>query len=796
MLRIVALVCALLCAAGSARAQSVSTTIIINNAPVYSNGATMTQGNAGTITPASRILGGSGCDIAGNTNGSNCWAWQALNAGTLSASGNPSTSWTCPTPAGVASAEDNIYGTSFPGISTETDNGITFACLYKIDNMTESEAYNDTTANWTTGTNYYPGTYVRNQGVIYDNVTPNLVAPYYCTSGGSMPSPPGFSGTITDGGSCVWQEVVSHPQYSSQANVWLHQIYNTCAWTACGATPQFSAQITIYKGYGGHDRQTYVPGQNNEDNPILEWWHYDYGPDHAPTTNPPFPIVTVPLGESFADNMSPTVALLGPDSRYGTMLEGTEQWAVPNGPASNNAFATGSGQPLGFSDSGVIFTRLQFKSDNGIILNTHQAGPGNTHVDALDFEGNLIDAGGGWGAIHCDGGCTYHNDVVIDRSLIPGSQVATGHFGTYTYDNTMLCNGSLNSFATMSYNNLGSDYIYNNLVLGCMFPHATGSASPPIGGSGNNGTDVASGSIGTSFTSASGLGPLTANQMPSTTINGMVPANELVQPAVQSPVQVTNFGAGANYGVTSQSASFTSVAPNSTAVCGVGTSGATITSFTASGLTWTLRGGNSNIQVYAAPIVTPGSYTATANFATSAGIGQVACIVAAGTPTSSFFDPNGALPSTAGTVTPSITTTQANDLLIAFFVCSNQIFSNNVTAGWEGGNIIQMVYQWKNVYSVQSGLTPAVSGSCTSGAAYGDALIENPVSSNAVNALLKSASAQSYGAGTMTLTGSITAPGLDIFGQSRTSRVDLGTVNFAGSSPPTLPAVSGRRFLH
>ncbi len=43
----------------------------IANAPRYSNGATMTQGNAGAHTKASRIVGGPGCAKAGYTNGSN-----------------------------------------------------------------------------------------------------------------------------------------------------------------------------------------------------------------------------------------------------------------------------------------------------------------------------------------------------------------------------------------------------------------------------------------------------------------------------------------------------------------------------------------------------------------------------------------------------------------------------------------------------------------------------------------------------------------------------------------------------
>ncbi len=472
-----------------ALAQSVPTTAIVANAPVYSNGATMTQGNAGTNTPASRILGGPGCNTVGNTDGLSCWLWQALSGGTTSASTDPVATWTCPSPAATA----GIYATSFPGASTETDNGVTFACLTAIDNMTLSQAFNDTTVSWAPVTAYYNGQYVKNQGVIYRNDMALTTTPFQCTSGATMPAPPGWSGAVSDGGCTDWVEQTPDI-YSSLANVWQHQLYING--TGAASTAQFSAPFTVQVWHGGHSRLAYTPGLNNENATILMWRHFDYLNDVPPTcTGTCTWTLTVAPGDSFVDNVSPSTGPLSstPGGNYGVYFEGVAQWPV-GGPQS--AYQTG-GEPIAWSDTAGTTERAQIQSLYGQVANpSHEGGPGDEHTDNLTFYQDILDSGGGYGTAKCDGGCVFNSDLIIDRSLLPGSFALLSSYNISAYDSTLIGVNAANSVgaASESFFSGASSYFYNNDIFGFPNPYACGvSTTCTIGGSGHNGTDVASG---------------------------------------------------------------------------------------------------------------------------------------------------------------------------------------------------------------------------------------------------------------------------------------------------------------
>jgi hypothetical protein len=131
-------------------------------------------------------------------------------------------------------------------------------------------------------------------------------------------------------------------------------------------------------------------------------------------------------------------------------------------------------------------------------------------------------------------------------------------------------------------------------------------------------------------------------------------------------------------------------------------------------------------------------------------------------------------------------------MLITINVCTNQIFSLTPTSNWQGVEGVQFVMQWRETWDLQTNNTPATPEPCTSGGSLSDAFVATDVTSP-VDARIKSALAQSYGAGTSTLTGTLTSPGPDMFGQSRTSRVDLGAIQFSGGSPsPPAPIGPGR----
>jgi hypothetical protein len=165
-----------------------------------------------------------------------------------------------------------------------------------------------------------------------------------------------------------------------------------------------------------------------------------------------------------------------------------------------------------------------------------------------------------------------------------------------------------------------------------------------------------------------------------------------------------------------------------------------------------------------------------------------------GTPSSSFFDSNGALPSSSTGATATITTSNANDMLISFANCT----SGNTDVSWPGSAVEFAQLQWQTVSSTQSAVAPPLS--CTSSGSIGDAIVQSTAVASPLDLRVKNSSASIYGAGASFSTpsgasyyGTFT-PGPDILGTSRpiSGRYDIGAQEFVGSGPPPPSGAAGR----
>ena len=557
-------------------------TIVIAGAPVYSNSATMTQGNAGTSTPASRILGGPGCNSGGFTSGSDCWVWQALGGGTTSASGDPVATWTCDTPANTG----GIYSTSFSGASTETDNGITFACLYKADypNWTSFEV--DTNLNWHTSSGsctvhdpaigcywYWDIVYNHNNGNVYRQINGEFNAgQYLCPSATSGPGPSGTGANISDG-SCAWT-FVGKLIYSSQAHQLPHWSIPLPLSVAPTSGPNFNTTVLV--AYGGHDQQTYQGGQNNEFDPITLEAHIGYiGEGGAGCPNgaasplpaaPSFPTFSVgsqmfPYGcNGYLSGFTITVKTPPGDSAGVNIFPGTGPLQIDSSKGvtfyNNSAFngSTGAGDAMFMDDSNVIISGIQFHSVNGFALFGAASGV-YPFADDVTLVGNQFLSDAGDGTVTLDAGSLIQNNVFASGS---STSACVGLWLKYVgalVNNTFLGPGSgitnctayvvVSSGAGVfdSSGSLAAVPIANNVILNFANPFAYGTALGNTSGAANNATDVSGSFSGGAFTLAFDGATYTSAQMPgigssctppgnSNSCAGLTASNQLVNPVV------------------------------------------------------------------------------------------------------------------------------------------------------------------------------------------------------------------------------------------------------------------------
>ena len=502
-------------------------TINVSDAPGW---AATTAYSAGA-----RVNAGAGWNGSTYTNGSAVCLFGLVTPGT---SGSSASAFNTACASGTPANTGGIPGGSWPGATTVTDGGATWALLTNVDYATLTNAFNDTSTTWAQSTQYPGAQYIRSNGNIYYQAFTSV-----CTSASSGSGPTG-TGVFSDG-SCSWT-YLSPLVYSSNANIWNHQV----AWSnAVGQKEmQFNYSPKVVIWYGGSTQQVYGPQQPGEGNPLLMAMHYDYPSDVSPYCYHGYqlvlqwcgwvPSVTVAPGDSFVDNYT-TGTPLTIDQTKGVTVVNTEAW----GGVTGIFYTQGMGSAIAFSDSIVGIDRIQLDSTHGITVPCHTTlGPGNQHCNNIQITNSILRSGdNGFGVFVCDGGCTLMNDAIINRSTAAGNRAtAFGYQNTIVANNTIVGTGASNStciandFYFGSYPSNPPGYIYNNLCLGHSFPwsHNNPGFGPwpanPV--SAGNATDAPASGYGGTFTDAYGNSNQSF-QLPGVgSLTALTAANQVVNP--------------------------------------------------------------------------------------------------------------------------------------------------------------------------------------------------------------------------------------------------------------------------
>ena len=528
-------------------------TINIANAPGWAANTSYSVG-ARVIAGPGRTPGSPG----NYTSGSNIFLWALSGAGGTSGGNQPKGFATCTSPANTGGGLNGSPPAGWSGTTNVSDNGLTWVCLAQVDYVTLTDAFLDSGVAWVTATPHYWGDLVTSAGGHYLMNTTNGTTPFTCTTGSIAPTSTSVGVPVSDG-NCDWI-YLGPATYSSGANIWPHQQYN--AGSGSGQQPMIEVNYDIQLNlwYGGQAQQTYLVGSNGEGTPILMILHQDYGSDTnqnclGDLSHVAFPggaatatyckgvlqwwqwTLTAAPGDSFQDNLTPLTGPLSIDTTKGVTLKNA---LTPVGPAG---FTFTMGEPIAFSDSGGLVTRLQFLSTQGMCIAGHiSGGPGFGHTNYIHLSGNIFDCGGSQGAINLDAALVADNNVIIVRSTTAASYAFNaGYPQGAIYENTVIgantTNGSFlqnNATGAGLFQSPGAYFpppIYSNVVFGFPVPWAFNSSwSSTLGA--NNATDQASGVSGT-FT---GLDGITYNKtdLPGTSLFNLTPSNELVNPSLSS----------------------------------------------------------------------------------------------------------------------------------------------------------------------------------------------------------------------------------------------------------------------
>jgi hypothetical protein len=414
-----------------------------------------------------------------------------------------------------------------------------------VDHVTLSNAFHGPTRTWATGASYYSGEWVLAGANIYRMIASETVSPFTCTSGASMPTASGSLGNTSSDGTCTWayQDTLV---YTSGAGPWKHQVYTS----GTGTIPaiQQTVEVNINIWYGGSGRQTYEAGANGEQIPLLMDLHYDMtGADQAVSGTPIYPAITVAPGDSFVDNLT-TSTPLRVDSTKGVTFTNNAT------PFVGTSYYKTAGEPIAFSDTGVIFPRGQFLSTQGACMLAHAGGPGGGHTNGIFLNQFIMDCAAGVGAISCDGSCSFRNGVLIVRTTTANSFGIVMGYPDTMYNMTIIGNNASNGtcFAQQGVDfnfPLQTNPWYNNVCIGFPIPWAFG-ATPTATNAGSNMTTAASGTVSPgSVTLAGGhWGTLTTAQIPGTTVNSLSAASALVNPTIGSSFDARNLSTGPLYG--------------------------------------------------------------------------------------------------------------------------------------------------------------------------------------------------------------------------------------------------------
>ena len=539
-------------------------TINVCNAPGWAASTSYTTG--------SRVVAGPGWtpgSPGSYTSGSALYCWGLSGSGGTSSGSEPGGFASCASPANVGGGLNGVPPAGWSGATTVSDNGLTWYCLSKVDYVTLTGAFKDSSASWTTGTAYYVNQFVLNAGGSYRMSSTPGSPPYQCTSGASAPTGTTL-GTAYSDGTCNWT-YEGAITYSSRASQWPHQLFPLGATTLSETQTDYSVNINIW--YGGTAQQTYLAGSNGEAIPILMTFHSDLFSDNTPDcyngytgTNVdyffpysynafncngvmnsfPWTLTAAP-GDSFQDNITAATGPLWINSALGVTLENTAAWPA-GGP--NSKYATG-GEPIAFSDTSGIVERLQFLSTQGMAVDgVYLNGPGNQHLNDIIFKNDIFDSGGGFGAITCDGTCDFQNDLIISRTAISGSFGIAQKYPGAIYHDTIIGNAATNGTCIQDYESGAGMYdggtlfpppFYDIQCYGFPNPWAYNGSYASTDGS-NNATDVSSGFSGGSFTNSvsqtmtsvvlPGIGSTCTPPGNSSSCYSLTPSNELVNATI------------------------------------------------------------------------------------------------------------------------------------------------------------------------------------------------------------------------------------------------------------------------
>lgn len=517
------------------------------------------------------------------TNGANLYLWGVKTAGTSSGSGNGPQA--CGSPAGVGGGLDGSIPAGWTGATTASDGGVTWVCLSKIDYVTMTGAFKDTPLVWTTSTTYTLGDYVNTGNHVY--ALRSVPSGQTCTTGASVPTGTTLGLTSSDG-TCTWT-FVGNLTYTSRANIWPHQ---TAPISNFEINFNWNVFVTVW--YGGHQREIYRPGANNEIVPLLMDYHSDAQNDqelicqrsqigtHRPSNYPGSTgtscngvgnmwvwTVQTPTGDSWAENVVANTTPLRIDQTKGVTFSNNSS------PTFFALYYATAGEALALSDQAGTFKGFQFQSTQGMCISGHALGnPGGQHVNGIILTRMLFDCGGATApaGIALDSSMDMNNSILIFRSTRTGSTAIHNAYPGTHWNNTIVCGGGTDQ-TVLQDENFGIGFFSgtlfpppwnNNVMIGCPLGFAFRGTPWTSFNAANNATTAAGGASGT-ITSALG-GTLNVTDFPgvgstcvppgnSSTCLGLTATDLVVNPTIGASIdlRVKNsttapvYGSGANF---------------------------------------------------------------------------------------------------------------------------------------------------------------------------------------------------------------------------------------------------------
>ena len=363
-----------------------------------------------------------------------------------------------------------------------------------------------------------------------------------CTTGSTEPTSTTAGNPGTTDGGCAWL-YVGNVGYSSKAKFVPHELasyYLACRFTQA-MVPQYNYHDTLRLWWGGHAKKLYQNGVAGEATQIAVQLRYNQPSDNGFIITMPggsgisnvtrldlTQEIAAASGDGFADNMNPASDPLRFDPTKGTSIF-TNLTYTPD--VADNPGTTGYG--LCLSDFAQWVYRLQFQSTLGAGLFAGGFCTDGYNDNGDWFHHNIIDSGGGPSGSGFITGSAFSNNLIIFRGsgtyAAPGPPpLAAGsyeHYGNASFDNTIIGPGAgacANCMAVQAdrFSQYGptlpigsNSLLFNNLTFGWGQEWGTyqggqsdyGNCPGATCYAGNNGTDLPSSYVGTSFTTPPGF---------------------------------------------------------------------------------------------------------------------------------------------------------------------------------------------------------------------------------------------------------------------------------------------------